>query len=182
MLQERLDYWIVRNRDALKAGLRVAFGVIWLIDGLLKFAPGLVDAFPGMVADAGAGQPAWLAGWFSFWAQAAQGNAALLVYTTGVLETALGLGLILGLLRKVAYGGGFLLSLFIWAVPEGFGGPYGPGSTDLGTGIVYAIVFLFLVLVNATYGPSRYSVDYLVERRWPSWRRFAEIRGPWVRS
>ncbi len=174
--QEHLDSWLVRNAHVLKRLLTVMFGVFWGIDGALKFQPGLVSLFPGMVTDAGRGQPAWLAPWFSFWAGQAQSNAALLVYTTGTLELALAFALIFGFMRKVAYGGGFLLSLFIWAVPEGFGGPYGPGATDIGTGIVYALFFLALMLINATYGPSRYTLDHRLEQRWPGWARVAEIR------
>lgn len=180
--QEHLDSWIYRNREALKTALRVIFGVIWGIDGALKFQPGLADSFPGMISDAGNGQPSWLSGWFSFWSTQAAQNGALLVYLTGTLELAVAIGLILGLARKVAYGGGLILSLFIWAVPEGFGGPYGPGSTDIGTGIIYAVAFLLLMIVNATYGPSRYSIDRYLEKRWPGWTRLAEIRGPWARE
>ncbi len=178
--QARLDSWIYRNREGLKSFLRVAFGLVWGIDGAFKFAPGLVDAFPGMVQDAGAGQPAWLQGWFSFWGAQASQNPAFWVYSTGALELAVAAALLLGFARKIAYGGGAILSLFIWAVPEGFGGPYGPGSTDIGTGVIYAFAFLLLMIVNATYGPSRYSLDRLIERRWPAWQRIAEIRGPWT--
>jgi len=67
-------------------------------------------------------------------------------------------------------------------VPEGFGGPYGPASTDIGTGIVYALVFLLLMELNATYGASRYSLDAVIERRWPRWARLAEFRGTTVRT
>ncbi len=179
--QEHLDHWLVRNAQVLKRALAIVFGIFWGIDGALKFQPGLVALFPGMVTDAGQGQPAWLAPWFSFWAGQAQSHAALLIYLTGALELALAFALIAGFLRKVAYGGGFVLSLFIWAVPEGFGGPYGPGATDIGTGIVYAIFFLALMLINATYGPSRYTLDHLLEDRWPAWARLAEIRPRGVR-
>ncbi len=171
--------WWGRNAPVLKTAFRVIFGLIWLIDGAFKFAPGLVAAFPGMVSDAGAGQPSWLQPWFTFWANQASANASFWVYTTGVLEVAVGLGLILGLLRKIAYLGGAVLSLFIWAVPEGFGGPYGIGSTDIGGGIVYAMTFLMLIVINATYGTSRWSLDYHIEKRWPAWAALAEFRrGP----
>jgi uncharacterized membrane protein YphA (DoxX/SURF4 family) len=166
--------WLVRNVHPLKSALRILFGAIWLIDGALKFAPGFVDAFQGSISPAG--QPAWLAGWFKFWANAVGTDTAFWVYLVGALEVSLGLALVFGFVRKIAYVGGFVLSLFIWAVPEGFGGPYGPGSTDIGTGFVYAMVFLFLILVNATYGPSRWSLDAAIERRWPAWGRIAEIR------
>jgi uncharacterized membrane protein YphA (DoxX/SURF4 family) len=169
--------WVARNAGSLKTLFRVVLGVVWLIDGALKFAPGFVGQFSGMITSDG--QPGWLAGWFSFWANATSGNAAFWVYSTGVLEVGLGIGLVLGLLRKVAYIGGAILSLFIWAVPEGFGGPYGPGSTDIGTGAVYALLFVALMVINASYGPSRWSVDYWIEKRFPAWARFAEFRrGP----
>ncbi|MGI0132941.1 MAG: hypothetical protein ACREDK_07640 [Thermoplasmata archaeon] len=170
--------WWAREAPTLKTLFRVLFGIIWLIDGAFKFAPGLVDAFPGMVASAGAGQPGWLAPWFAFWTNQATADPAFWVYSTGVLEVALGLGLITGFLRKLTYLGGAILSLFIWAVPEGFGGPYGPGSTDIGGGIVYAMAFLMLIVINATYGTSRWSLDYVIEGYWPKWALVAEFRGP----
>lgn len=177
-LQEAVDSWWVRSTPQLKVVFRVLFGVIWGIDGSLKFTPGLVSAFPQMVSDAAQGQPAWLSGWFSFWQAQVSADPALWVYSTGIFELVLALALCLGILRKLAYTGGILLSLVIWAVPEGFGGPYGPGSTDIGTGVIYAMVFLMLMVISATYGPSTWSVDYYLERRWPWWARLSEIRSP----
>ncbi len=168
--------WAVRHVVSLKTFIRIILGIVWLIDGYLKFQPGFVDSFPDMIRAAGDGQPAWLQPWFSFWANATTGNSAAVVYTTGTLEVALGLALILGLLRKIVYFGGIVLSLFIWAVPEGFGGPYGPGSTDIGTGIIYSFVFLSLIIINATYGPSKYSLDLILEKQIPAWKRIAEFR------
>jgi len=168
--------WIVQHAGSLKTAFRVIFGLVWLVDGAFKFAPGLVAQFPGMVSQVGQNQPAWLAPWFSFWSAQAAAYPAFWVYTTGALELALALALLLGFLRKVAYLGGVLLSLLIWAVPEGFGGPYGPGSTDIGTGVVYAVLFLALITLNAGYGPSRLSLDYYIEERWPKWGMVAEFQ------
>jgi nitrite reductase (NO-forming) len=175
-LQEGLDSWFVRHVSALKTGMRMIVGVVWGIDGALKFQPGVASNMVGMIADAGASQPAWLAPWFNFWSQTVATNPAFFVTSVGTLEFALGLSLIVGVGRKVAYTGGFFLSLLIWSVPEGFGGPYGPGSTDIGTGIIYAFVFLFLLILNAAFGPSEFSLDAVIERRWPAWRRIAEVR------
>jgi uncharacterized membrane protein YphA (DoxX/SURF4 family) len=165
--------WIVRNVYWLKSFIRIILGIVWLIDGYLKFQPGFVDSFPDLIKSAG--QPAWLQPWFSFWYNVTVGNAAPFVYGIGALEVSLGVTLVLGVLRKLAYTGGLLLSLLIWAVPEGFGGPYGSGSTDIGTGIVYSFVFLSLIMINAMSGPSKYSLDYFIERRLPSWKRVAEF-------
>jgi nitrite reductase (NO-forming) len=172
---EASQKWVVRNVSWLKSFIRIFLGIIWLIDGYLKFSPGLVDSFPDLVRRAGDGQPTWLQPWFNFWSSVTAGNAALFVYTTGVLEVALGIALVLGFMRKIAYLGGIIFSLFIWAIPEGFGGPYGPGSTDIGTGIIYSFVFLSLVIINTISGPSKFSLDFLIERKYSFWKRLAEF-------
>jgi len=165
--------WVVRNVGWLKSFIRIILGIVWLIDGLLKFSSGFVDSFPGLIKTEG--QPSWLQPWFNFWASATSANAAPFVYSIGTLEIVLGLALILGLMRKLAYLGGMVLSLLIWAIPEGFGGPYGPGSTDIGTGIVYSFLFLSLIIINTISGPSKFSVDFLLQRRFRPWKRVAEF-------
>ncbi len=176
--QMRLDNWFVRNVQGLTVALGIVFGLFWIIDGAFKFKPGFVDAFSSSIAGAGPGQPQWLQPWFAFWATTVSGHPAAFVYPVGILELAVGFALVTGFMKKVAYGGGYVLSLFIWAIPEGFGGPYGPGSTDIGTGVVYAIAFLMLMVLNAAFGPNRFSLDAFIERRWPRWARIAEIRQP----
>jgi nitrite reductase (NO-forming) len=67
-------------------------------------------------------------------------------------------------------------SLLVWATADGFGGPYSASSTDVGPAIIYAVVFLALLVVNARSGTSRYSLDRHIERRWAWWHRVAEVR------
>jgi uncharacterized membrane protein YphA (DoxX/SURF4 family) len=172
----KFDNWFTRNVSSLKTIVRIIFGVVWAIDGALKIQPGYVELFPNSIKDAASGQPSWLAGWFLFWESTTSSNPALYVYSTIFLELALAFCLIFGFLRKPAYLVSLFLSLLIWSVPEGFGGPYGPGSTDIGTGIVYAILSFMLLLINATFGPSRHSLDFLIERKWPRWSKIAEIK------
>lgn len=165
--------WGARNVYWLKSFIIIIVGVVWLIDGYLKFQPGFVESFPNLIKSAG--QPGWLQPWFNFWYNLTVGNAAPFVYGIGTLEILLGIALILGILRKPAYIGGLLLSLLIWAVPEGFGGPYGPGSTDIGTGVVYSFLFLSLIIINSLSGPSKFSLDFVIEGRLPGWKRLAEF-------
>jgi uncharacterized membrane protein YphA (DoxX/SURF4 family) len=178
------DSWWVRHAHPLKTAFRLLLGIAWLTDGILKFTSGFVGDFLSAVQTSQSDAPSWLSGWFSFWTAQATANSTLIVYTVGVLEIAVGLALIFGFMRKIAYAGGVVLGLLIWAVPEGFGGPYqsGSGGTDIGTGIIYAIAFLGLILLNATYGPSRYSLDFYIERRFPWWARLAEFSTPTVKS
>ncbi len=179
-LQVSLDNWFVRNLNALKTTMRVIFGIIWAIDGSFKFSPQTVDNVVQMINNAAQVQPSWLSPWFNFWSTTVNSNPRFFVLSTGILELAIAFGLIFGFARKLTYTVSFFISLVIWSVPEGFGGPYGPGSTDIGAGILYAIASLFLLLINATFGPSKYSLDNLIERRWPSWKRMAEIRSNWL--
>ena len=174
--QAALDNWFVNHLSTLKTLMRVTFGIVWMIDGALKFQPGfsMLDNVQG----AAVGQPAWLEPWFNFWIHLTSINPTFFSYSIGAIELALAFGLIFGFLRKIVYIVGFLYSLVVWSVPEGFGGPYGPGSTDIGTGIIYAFVFFLLMIVNAAFGPSKLSLDYIIEKRLPSWRRLAEIHSP----
>src|SRR5260370_9653985 len=165
--------WVVRNVSWLKSFIRIILGIVWLIDGYLKFSPGLVDSFPALIKSEG--QPSWLQPWFNFWSSVTSANAAPFVYSIGTLEGVLGAALVLGFMRKIAYLSGMVLSLLIWAIPEGFGGPYVPASTDIGTGVIYSFLFLSLIIINTISGPSKYSLDFLLERKVSFWKRVAEF-------
>ena len=71
---------------------------------------------------------------------------------------------------------GAVYTALIWATAEGFGGPYVPGaSTDVGAAIIYTLLFLTLLINDAGVGFSRLSLDSILERRLPGWRRVAEL-------
>lgn len=172
------DGWWTKNRTQMDAALRVLFGMMWIIDGAMKFALVSSSDAPDLVQGAGQGQPAWLAQWFNFWSGVVSANPSLFLYGIGALELVVGIFLVVGFTRRTVYVGGIALSLMIWAVDEGFGGAYGPGSTDTGAAVVYAVVFFALLVIDAFGGPSPYSVDAWVERRLSSWRRQAETARP----
>ncbi|MCI4350448.1 MAG: DoxX family protein [Thermoplasmata archaeon] len=162
-----------RYASSIKTLFRVLFGAVWLLAGYFKFVPGFAANFT--VAN-GSTQPVWLQGWFGWWAGIVNPNPVPWVYLVGTLEVLIGLALIFGFMRKLAYVGAGLLALFIWAVPEGFGGPYGGGTnTDIGTGFVYSMLAVSLLIINGVYGPSRWSLDYYIERYWPKWAKLAEV-------
>ncbi|MCI4357728.1 MAG: hypothetical protein L3J95_05130 [Thermoplasmata archaeon] len=112
----------------METAFRLLLGIAWLTDGILKFTSGFVSNFLGVVQTAQSNAPGWLSGWFSFWANQANGHSATIMDTVGVVEVVLGLALLFGFWREFAYLGGVVLSLLIWAVPEGFGGPYQSGG------------------------------------------------------
>ncbi len=176
MKGERIESFIIWGRGIkLSRVVAIIFGTLWAVDGYFKFQSGLYEQIPGIVQGAGVGQPAFLNGWFSFWYGVVSYNPMLVTYGTGFLELSIAFALIAGFARKIAYFGGILLGLFIWAVPEGFGGPYGPGSVTVGGGDIYALGLLFMIVLGATYGRDRYTIDYLIEGRFKGWARIAEI-------
>jgi uncharacterized membrane protein YphA (DoxX/SURF4 family) len=168
--------WFYRNIAELKSAARIIFGIVWLIDGTLKLQPSFAQNFSNIITNAATGQPSWLVGWFRFWAAATSVNPVFFAYMITFLEFSLAFCLIFGFMRKIGYAGGLLFSLVIWSVPEALGGPYGPSSTDIGTGIIYALVFLMLIIVNVLGGSSKYSLDAWIEKKVKWWHNLAEFR------
>lgn len=153
---------------------RIGFGLIWAIDAAFKWQSGFRQGFMGMVMTEGKGQPGWLHGWFHFWINFQHPDATFFAWATAVIETIIALALIFGVARKYLYIIGAIFSLTIWGTAEGFGGPYGASSTDIGAAVMYAVVFLGLLALNHEGGPSRFSIDYLIEQRISWWHRIAE--------
>ncbi|MGO9644287.1 MAG: DoxX family protein [Candidatus Bathyarchaeia archaeon] len=168
--------WWTRYNSELAALLRIGFGFVWVIDGMMKFVYMVPSDVVDMVQASGQGQPSWLGGWFNFWLGLVSANPSIIMYAVGVLELLLGFALILGFMRKIAYLAGIFLSLMIWSVDEGFGGPYGPGSTDIGAAVMYAFVFFALLIIDASYAPNKYSLDAIIETRKEWWSKLAELR------
>jgi uncharacterized membrane protein YphA (DoxX/SURF4 family) len=157
------------------ATLRIVFGVIWLLDAGVKMNHVFVNEFKADFTEGAAGQPGWLHWWFHFWTRVIDTSPATFAYITIVLETAIGLALVFGFARRTNYIVGFLLSLAIWAIPEGFGGPYSMSSTNIDSGIIYALVFAALYGLDSigSVKPA-WTIDDKLERRFSWWRPIAE--------
>jgi nitrite reductase (NO-forming) len=160
--------------DVASAALRIAFGIIWAIGAAFTWTSQFAANYVGYLHNAAQGQPSWSGWWFEFWISVVTPNAMAFVWLTRIAETLLAIALLLGFARKTTYVLGALFSLLIWATAEGFGGPYTVGATNMGTALTYVLIFLLLIGTNYRGGTSPYSVDYLIERRWPGWRRIAE--------
>lgn len=156
---------------------RLSFGVVWLIDGLMKPLLMAPSDITDLVTGAGQGQPDWLQPWYNFWISSVSSAPAAYLYGVGALELLLGFVLVAGFLRKASYVTGFILSLMIWAIDEGFGGPYGPGSTDVGAAIMYAFIFVAIIIMETAENYNQYSLDAIVEAKWKGWRRLSELHG-----
>ncbi len=167
----------IRAHCRLKDAFRIAFGLIWLIDAGLKWEPAFRTGFTAMLREAAQGQPGWLHGWFHLWINMVAPNSGFFAYSTAVIETLVAVAVLVGFARKFTYISAALFSVLIWATAEGFGGPYNSSSTDIGTAVIYAVVFMGLLALDYETGPSRFSIDSLIEQRVSWWHRIAEI-GP----
>lgn len=156
-------------------GLRIAFGIIFGVDAWLKWQPGFRATFlPNMISTA-AVEPHWLAWWFDFVLALERPAPAVFVYIGAVTETLLAFTLVLGVARRVVFVGGALYAMAIWCTADGFGAPYGPGATDIGPGIIYALVFSALLVLLEHGHPSHLTLDAAIVHRFPRWSR---VSGP----
>lgn len=138
---------------------RIIFGLVYIVAATLKWQPGFQHTFLDQVMAAKDGQPALVQAWISFWVHLVSINPLLFAQLLAITESALALCLLLGIFSNLTYIVGIVLTLGIWSVPEGFGGPYVAGrSTDIGAGLLYTIVFAILLCLSAGryYGLDRW--------------------------
>ena len=145
---------------------RITFGLVWAIDAYFKWQPAFVNNFVSYLQETYDGQPALIQAWLNAWIKFVSINPHLFARIVALGETGIAIGLILGLFSNLAYAAGTLLSIVIWAVPEGFGGPYAPGATDVGTGTIYVFGFLGLFLLSAG---QYYGLDKILWDRLGDW-------------
>jgi len=130
--------------------VRILFGLVYAVAAILKWQPEFQQSFLQQVTGTQDGQPASIVGWISFWAHLVSLNPLLFARIEATTESAIAVLLILGLFSNLTSIIGIFLSLGIWSIPEGFGGPYLPGhSTDIGTAFPYAILFAILLCLSA---------------------------------
>jgi thiosulfate dehydrogenase [quinone] large subunit len=133
--------------------VRVLFGLVWAVDAAFKWAPGFRDHLLSYISTDG--QPGWVSQYLSWWTGLLGHNPQLFAYGLALAESLLAVALILGWGLRATCIAGSVLSLLIWSTAEGFGGPYGPGSTDVGTSIAYVLVFALLWCTNAGAQPAK---------------------------
>ena len=151
------------QEDRSFAVLRIVFGFVWLIDAFFKWNPAFINNLTSYLAEGAQGQPSLVQAWIQLWIQGVNVNPHLFALAVALAETAIAFGLIFGFLSKAAMTGGMLMALVIWTTAEGFGGPYQPGSTDIGAAIIYFIVFVALWLGKSW---RAYSIDRLLREKY----------------
>ena len=161
-----------------KDALRITFGLIWAVDATFKWLPGFRDGYLSTIMGIRDGQPGWLRWWFDFWINLQHPAITFFWALVATTETLIAIALITGFARKSAYIAASVFSLLIWSTAEGFGGPYTAGASDVGTSIIYAIVFAGLLALSYYTGPSRFTADFYLEKKFTWWWRLAELRRP----
>ena len=141
---------LVRLRDKARsiswwASVRIAFGVIWLIDGVLEWQPADFHNFLQLITAMSQGQPAPLAALISAGQVVAAVNPILANALLAALETAIGLSLITNLLSRWALRVSVLLAALIWVFGQGLGMVFMVGATDIQSGPLYILVSLMLL-------------------------------------
>ncbi|MGA9858159.1 MAG: DoxX family protein [Solirubrobacteraceae bacterium] len=154
--------------------IRIVFGLVFALDAYLKWQPDYRGSFLQSLKQTAQGQPNVLHGWFHFWINLQAGDPMLWATITGLTETALAVVLLLGVARRVSYLGGAAYMIMVWAVGEGFGGPYGQGNTDIGTAIPYILLFVALLVFAPPARREHLSLDKALEKRIRWWRLVAE--------
>lgn len=151
-----------QNESKSFAILRIIFGFIWLINASFKWSPAFINNFTNYLIEGARGQPAAVQAWINFWLHTISVNPHFFAIVVAVAETAIALGLIFGFFTRTAMVGGIALAFVIWSTAEGLGGPYVQGSTDIGTAIIYIIVFAALWIGRSW---KCYSIDDWIEKR-----------------
>lgn len=152
------------TEDKSFAVLRIIFGGVWLIDASFKWNPAFIANVTDYLSEGAQNQPALVQAWIHLWVSGVSVDPHLFALLVALSETAIAIGLLFGLFTRVAIIGGIALSLVIWSTAEGFGGPYTAGSTDIGTTIIYAIVFIALWLGRCW---RHYSIDSVLKKKVP---------------
>ena len=142
--------------------LRVGFGLLWLLDGLLQAQPGMAAGLPSQIIEPGAASsPHWvqhLVNWAgTTWSYHPVQAAAAAVW----IQVGIGLWLLaaprgwparLGGLTSVGWG------LVVWVFGESFGGIFAPGLTWLfgapGAAAVYVVAGGILALPDRAWRSS----------------------------
>ena len=143
--------------------LRIGFGLLWLLDGLLQAQPGMAVGLPSQVIEPSAvSSPAWarhLVNWAgTIWSYHPVQVGAAVVW----IQLGIGIWLLAapaGALSRVAGAVSAAWALIVWVFGESFGGIFAPGLTWLfgapGAALLYCVAGLAVALPARSWRTPR---------------------------
>ena len=138
-------------RSKLIALTRILFGLVWTVDAYFKWQPAFPNDFVSYLQETYDGQPHLIQSWLNFWINLVNIDPHLFARIIAMGETAIAFGLLFGIFSNLDYAMG----------------PYTPGATDVGAGIIYVFGFLGLFLLAAG---QCYGLDRVVRPKLGTWR------------
>lgn len=132
-------------RVDLRRRLQLALGAIWLLDGLLQYQPAMFSkAFPSMLADAAAGNPAPVAAPITWSASFIGHHLTISNGAFATIQVLLGLGIAFRRSVKPALAVSVVWALGVWWLGEGLGGVLTGSASPLlgapGAVLLYAVL------------------------------------------
>lgn len=140
----------IKSQQTAFALIRILFGVVWLLNAWFQASSAYQGQLLANFSANESGQSFWVHDYMHWILQGMQSIAdpsATIIMV--ILDVFIGVSLVLGVWGRFFGWVGLVYSAFLWTSFEGFGGPYGSGATDPGPGIIYAIVFGFLLATSA---------------------------------
>ena len=136
--------------------LQCALGVLWILDGLLKFQPNLFKPsfVPDLISPMAAGQPFLIGSTISHVANFLSHEATMWVAVFGLIEIAVGVGLLFRRSVKPALVASFIWGAGIYLFGEGFGMVF-TGHTSPLQGAPGAVCFYILLGLLVWPKPDR---------------------------
>jgi hypothetical protein len=139
-----------RMRAALasRQSLRLALGLVWLLDGALQLQPFMFTKgfATSIITPAAAGQPSFVAGAVDWNARLIAGHPALFNTGFASVQLALGLAFLFRRTARLAVVGSLAWAAGVWYLGEGLGGVFGGHGTALvgapGAALLYAVLAL----------------------------------------
>jgi hypothetical protein len=143
--------------------LRLGFGALWVLDGILQAQPMMVTGLPSRVVEpAAASSPPWVRD-LVHWGVAAWSDHPLLAATAAVwIQAGLGLWLLVargGPLSRLAGLASAGWGLTVWVFGEAFGGVFAPGLTWMsgapGAALLYCAAWVLIALPVRAWRPAK---------------------------
>jgi hypothetical protein len=133
-----------------RRGIQLALGLLWILDGLLQFQPGMFSPrfATQVIAPSGDGQPGFISGPIGEVTRIISHQPAAADLGFGLIQLSLGVGILHPRTVRRALPASVAWALAVWYLGEGLGGLFGPGASLLtgapGAALLYAVIALLV--------------------------------------